>query len=78
MAITVRRMQRVVGLLVAALVLFWIIDSPTTAAATVTNILAILAASPSPSWSSCPFYGALIGARPRRHVCGAPYWAPDV
>ena len=42
MAITVRRMQRVVGLLVAALVLFWIIDSPTTAAATVTNILAIL------------------------------------
>jgi hypothetical protein len=42
-AITVRRMQRVVGLLVAALVLFWIIDSPTTAAATVTNILAILA-----------------------------------
>jgi len=36
-------MQRVVGLLVAALVLFWIIDSPTTAAATVTNILAILA-----------------------------------
>jgi hypothetical protein len=43
LAITVRRMQRVVGLLVAALVLFWIIDSPTTAAATVTNILAILA-----------------------------------
>lgn len=43
MAITVRHMQRVVGLLVAALVLFWIIDSPTTAAATVTNILAILA-----------------------------------
>jgi hypothetical protein len=42
-AITVRHMQRVVGLLVAALVLFWIIDSPTTAAATVTNILAILA-----------------------------------
>jgi hypothetical protein len=42
-AITVRNMQRVVGLLVAALVLFWIIDSPTTAAATVTNILAILA-----------------------------------
>jgi hypothetical protein len=41
-AITVRHMQRVVGLLVAALVLFWIIDSPTTAAATVTNILAIL------------------------------------
>ena len=35
-------MQRVVGLLVAALVLFWIIDSPTTAAATVTNILVIL------------------------------------
>jgi hypothetical protein len=42
-AITVRHMQRVVGLLVAALVLFWIIDSPATAAATVTNILAILA-----------------------------------
>jgi hypothetical protein len=35
-------MQRVVGLLVAALVLFWIIDSPTTAAATVNDILAIL------------------------------------
>ena len=32
-----------VGLLVAALLLFWIIDSPATAAATVTNILAILA-----------------------------------
>jgi hypothetical protein len=43
LAITVRNMQRVVGLLVAALVLFWIIDSPTTAAATVTDILVILA-----------------------------------
>ncbi|TDQ60756.1 hypothetical protein EV188_103258 [Actinomycetospora succinea] len=42
MAITVRSMQRVVGLLALALVLFWIIDSPATAAATVTNILAIL------------------------------------
>jgi hypothetical protein len=36
-------MQRVVGLIVLALVLFWIIDSPTTAAATVSSILAILA-----------------------------------
>ncbi len=36
-------MQRVVGLLLAALVLFWIIDSPTTAASTVSSILAILA-----------------------------------
>jgi hypothetical protein len=42
-AITVRSMQRVVGLLVLALVLFWIIDSPTSAAATVTNILTLLA-----------------------------------
>ena len=42
MAITVRNMQRVVGLIALALVLFWIIDSPATAAATVTNILAIL------------------------------------
>jgi len=33
----------VVGLLVLALVLFWIIDSPTSAADTVTNILTILA-----------------------------------
>lgn len=40
--ITVRNMQRVVGLIALALVLFWIIDSPATAAATVTNILAIL------------------------------------
>lgn len=36
-------MQRVVGLLVLALVLFWIISSPTSAAAAVSNILAILA-----------------------------------
>lgn len=36
-------MQRVVGLIVLALVLFWIIDSPATAAATVTSILSILA-----------------------------------
>jgi len=36
-------MQRVLGLLALALVLFWIIDSPTTAAATVSSILAILA-----------------------------------
>jgi hypothetical protein len=43
MAITVRNMQRVLGLLALALVLFWIIDSPTTAAATVSSILAILA-----------------------------------
>lgn len=42
-AITVRSMQRVVGLIALALVLFWIIDSPATAAATVTSILAILA-----------------------------------
>jgi uncharacterized membrane protein len=41
--VTVRSMQRVVGLIVLALVLFWIIDSPTTAAATVSSILAILA-----------------------------------
>ena len=41
--VTVRSMQRVVGLLALALVLFWIIDSPGTAAATVSNILAILA-----------------------------------
>ncbi|PVZ09554.1 hypothetical protein C8D89_106218 [Actinomycetospora cinnamomea] len=40
--VTVRSMQRVVGLLVLALVLFWIISSPETAAATVTAILAIL------------------------------------
>jgi hypothetical protein len=36
-------MQRVVGLLVLALVLFWIIDAPASAAATVNSILAILA-----------------------------------
>jgi hypothetical protein len=36
-------MQRVVGLLALALVLFWIIDSPSSAAATVNSILAILA-----------------------------------
>jgi hypothetical protein len=36
-------MQRVVGLLVLVLVLFWIINSPASAAATVSNILAILA-----------------------------------
>ena len=36
-------MQRVLGLLALALVLFWIIDSPATAAATVTSILTILA-----------------------------------
>lgn len=41
--VTVRSMQRVVGLLALALVLFWIIDSPDTAAATVSSILAILA-----------------------------------
>jgi hypothetical protein len=35
-------MQRVVGLLALALVLFWIISSPTSAAATVNSILAIL------------------------------------
>lgn len=42
-AVTVRHMQRVVGLLVLALVLFWIIDAPASAAATVNSILAILA-----------------------------------
>lgn len=36
-------MQRVVGLLALALALYWIIDSPDTAAATVGSILAILA-----------------------------------
>jgi hypothetical protein len=41
-AVTVRNMQRVVGLLALALVLFWIISSPTSAAATVNSILAIL------------------------------------
>ncbi|GAA4803050.1 hypothetical protein GCM10023200_45330 [Actinomycetospora chlora] len=41
--VTVRSMQRVVGLLALALVLFWIIDSPQSAAATVSSILAILA-----------------------------------
>jgi hypothetical protein len=41
--VTVCSMQRVLGLLGLALVLFWIIDSPATAAATVTNILVILA-----------------------------------
>lgn len=41
-AVTVRNMQRVVGLLALALVLFWIISSPTSAAATVNAILAIL------------------------------------
>lgn len=40
--VTLCRMQRVVGLLVLALVLFWIISSPESAAATVTAILAIL------------------------------------
>jgi hypothetical protein len=43
MTITVRRMQRVVGLLALALVLFWIIDAPASAAETVTDILSILA-----------------------------------
>jgi len=43
LAITVCSMQRVLGLLGLALVLFWIIDSPTSAAATVTSILSILA-----------------------------------
>jgi hypothetical protein len=42
-AVTVPIMQRAVGLLVLALVLFWIIDSPATAAATVSSILVILA-----------------------------------
>ena len=36
-------MQRVLGLLGLAIALFWIIDSPTTAAGTVTNVLALLA-----------------------------------
>ncbi len=43
MVTTVCSMQRVLGLLALALVLFWIIDSPATAAATVTSILTILA-----------------------------------
>lgn len=36
-------MQRVVGFAVLALVLFWIIDAPTSAAGTVNEILSILA-----------------------------------
>ncbi|GLZ46565.1 hypothetical protein Acsp06_27500 [Actinomycetospora sp. NBRC 106375] len=50
-------MQRVVGLIVLALVLFWIIDSPATAAATVTSILAILA---SFAESIIDFFQALV------------------
>lgn len=57
MAVTVRSMQRVVGLIVLALVLFWIIDSPATAAATVTSILAILA---SFAESIISFFQALV------------------
>jgi hypothetical protein len=36
---------KIVGVLVAILVVFWIISSPTTAAATVNNILADLASA---------------------------------
>lgn len=36
-------MQRVIGLLVLALALFWIIDSPTTAAGTVNEVIDLLA-----------------------------------
>ena len=36
-------MQRVVGLLVLAIALFWVIDSPITAAGTVTAVLDLLA-----------------------------------
>ncbi|MCD2193310.1 hypothetical protein LQ327_07910 [Actinomycetospora endophytica] len=38
-------MQKLVGALVAILVIFWIIDSPTTAAGTVNTILADLASA---------------------------------
>lgn len=38
-------MQRVIGLVVAAIVLFWIIDQPGSAANTVNTILALLAAA---------------------------------
>ena len=55
--VTVWIMQRVVGLIVLALVLFWIIDSPATAAATVTSILAILA---SFAESIIDFFRALV------------------
>lgn len=37
--------QKVVGILVAILVVFWIIDSPTTAAGTVNAILGDLASA---------------------------------
>jgi hypothetical protein len=37
--------QKVVGVLVAVLVIFWIIDSPTTAAGTVNTILGDLASA---------------------------------
>jgi hypothetical protein len=38
-------MQRVIGLLVLALVLFWIVDSPGSAANTVQAIFALLASA---------------------------------
>ncbi|MEJ2886634.1 hypothetical protein [Actinomycetospora aeridis] len=50
-------MQRVVGLIALALVLFWIIDAPTSAANTVTSILAILA---SFAQSIVTFFSALV------------------
>ena len=37
--------QKVVGVLVAVLVVFWIISSPTTAAGTVNNVLSDLASA---------------------------------
>lgn len=57
MVTTVCSMQRVVGLIVLVLVLFWIIDSPATAAATVTSILTILA---SFAESIVNFFQALV------------------
>jgi hypothetical protein len=38
-------MQRVIGILVGVLILFWIISAPTSAAGTVNNILDGLAAA---------------------------------
>lgn len=38
-------MQRVIGILVGVLILFWIISAPTSAAGTVNNILGDLASA---------------------------------
>lgn len=42
---TISGMQRLAGLVVLAVVLFWIIDSPTSAAGTVNEILNLLASA---------------------------------